>query len=230
MRCCTAALTLTCVRQSRFHRCRSFSVASRESFGPRAAACPLACSASPSACCSRSTSACSRAFASRSSSILPSASLFIASKLWCVSSWVVNFWITSFTSATPVASLIWENAASYAAILWRSSSMSFRVVSALARADSVPLFPGASSRPARRSFSLLSSSSTFCCFDCSTLRRCCSSPSRDLRSSAMIASNLESSCFAACLDMCASCESSKSCSYSLSFCASFSSMVCSSAG
>jgi len=36
----------------------------------------------------------------------------ICLRLLCVSSWVMNFWITSLTSATPVASLIFLNASS----------------------------------------------------------------------------------------------------------------------
>ena len=61
-----------------------------------------------------STEALVAAFSSASWSMRACASRVIASSDFSVSFWVMNFWMTSLTSPTPVASLILRNAASYA--------------------------------------------------------------------------------------------------------------------
>mmetsp|Transcript_10667 Transcript_10667/g.16895 ORF Transcript_10667/g.16895 Transcript_10667/m.16895 type:complete len:228 (+) Transcript_10667:280-963(+) len=70
-----------------------------------------------------STLALACAFSSLSASMRACASLVMTTRLLCVSSCVKNFWITSFTSDTPVASLILRNASSYVVIFFCSSSM-----------------------------------------------------------------------------------------------------------
>mmetsp|Transcript_12964 Transcript_12964/g.25848 ORF Transcript_12964/g.25848 Transcript_12964/m.25848 type:complete len:256 (+) Transcript_12964:41-808(+) len=59
-----------------------------------------------------STLALACAFSSFNASIRACASFVITTRLLCVSSWVRNFWMTSLTSETPVASLIFRNASS----------------------------------------------------------------------------------------------------------------------
>eukprot|EP00964_Phaeocystis_antarctica_P156318 scaffold125910_cov69-Phaeocystis_antarctica.AAC.1 len=96
----------------------------------------------------------------------------MASRLLCVSSCVMNFWMTSLTSATPVASLISRKAASYEAIFSCSSSMSASVMACCCAAEPRPAPLSLRVEPSaeegavidsRRAFSRRSSSALISC-------------------------------------------------------------------
>mmetsp|Transcript_62229 Transcript_62229/g.122976 ORF Transcript_62229/g.122976 Transcript_62229/m.122976 type:complete len:229 (-) Transcript_62229:640-1326(-) len=205
-RCWMPALTATStlVSRSNLTRCLSDLRSSPTTAG--------ACASSEvTAYLRRCTRSCTAVFCSVRASILDCDSLVMASKFLCVSSCVMNFWMTSLTSATPVASLISLKAASYDAIFSCSSSMSASVIvwwllPLLPRASS----PAGTAMASRLAFSRRSRSALISCFLETKVRRSCNSFSRSLRSSETRASNLASSCLASSLDWLASWDMSSS--------------------
>mmetsp|Transcript_24311 Transcript_24311/g.62103 ORF Transcript_24311/g.62103 Transcript_24311/m.62103 type:complete len:278 (+) Transcript_24311:444-1277(+) len=206
-RCWMPALTATStfVSRSNLTRCRSDFRSSGE---PAPSSANV--SSVPAANLRRCTRSWTRVFFSWSCSIFCCDSLVIASRFLCVSSCVMNFWMTSLTSATPVASLISRKAASYAAIFSCSSSMSASVMLCCELAPRPASGALGVAIASRRAFSRRSSSELISCFLTTRVLRSLSSFSRSLRSSDTSASNLESSCLAISLAWLASCDISSS--------------------
>mmetsp|Transcript_39486 Transcript_39486/g.97500 ORF Transcript_39486/g.97500 Transcript_39486/m.97500 type:complete len:283 (+) Transcript_39486:275-1123(+) len=155
---------------------------------------------------SRCTCSSARRFCSCNASMRACESRVICTRCLCVSSWVRNFSITSDTSDTPVTSLIFWKADSYALMLFCSSSIpvseSMCMYSWLRLAPSGSSAAGMSLESA--AFSRLDNSLLISTL-CSTSVFCsATSRSRNLRSSAAIASRRPSSALAASLEWLAS--------------------------
>mmetsp|Transcript_27353 Transcript_27353/g.88338 ORF Transcript_27353/g.88338 Transcript_27353/m.88338 type:complete len:310 (+) Transcript_27353:588-1517(+) len=200
-RCWIPALTDTNTFASRSYLCRCRSCLR--------SVCPGAATCCPSSVDAEYFSRCTRSCASRfffvSASSFCCDSLVSCCKFLCVASCVMNFSITSLTSATPVASLISLKAASYDAIFSSCSAMSASVMT------TGPPGAGASALPccaivsdSRRARSRRSSSALASVFLATSARRSANSFSRSLRSSVTACSNLASSCLASSLDWFAS--------------------------
>mmetsp|Transcript_64611 Transcript_64611/g.203966 ORF Transcript_64611/g.203966 Transcript_64611/m.203966 type:complete len:328 (-) Transcript_64611:622-1605(-) len=165
---------------------------------------------------SSSTRALAAAFSSFSLSMRACASLVICLRLALVSSCVMNFWITSETSLTPVASLILRNASPNVVIFFCSSSICCTLeawkrllvmsVVFMAFSSFALRSPAASALMPSRSFSRASILAVISCLARTCARRSESSFSRCTRSWCSCASTLASSALDTSFAWLASCD------------------------